>query len=582
MRRRERALLFAGVAAVGSASAVTVALDAAPAREARASAVACPGKVGQAVRLLDEVHVRGELISPNTPVANGDWMKTDDDGFARLCLKKGSTTCDIGGGTLLRIGPPKKGKKRKDKRILLFVSRAESALTCETSSGSMKVIATPGRIVRVKDPLFSITVGKRRMVVKVQRGAAVVARTNALHRGVTLGRSKRVVVPAGRDPLKPTTFALAALPARERQSFQALGQIAGADTDKKPPPPVRIVSGPRPLTPSRLAVFRFAAEPGLTLSCALDGLDFRFCTPEQRYESLIPGRHTLLVRATDEAGNTGDARSHSWTIHRRASSPIVFESDRDGNWEIYAIAPDGTGERRLTESDAVEVDAAWSLDGAKLVFESARDREGPSEIYVMNADGSAPTRLTANPANDRNPKWSPLATQIAFESDRDGGNVELYVMDARGRNQTRLTVNGARDSDPSWSPDGKRLAFESNRHGNDEIYVLDLERGGAVRLTTNPAGETNAAWSPDGTKIAFESDRDGNHELYVMNADGSDQVRLTDNAARDSDPAWSPDGRRIAFASDRDGDFEIYVMDSDGGRVTRLTHSRGDDLVPGW
>jgi len=43
--------------------------------------------------------------------------------------------------------------------------------------------------------------------------------------------------------------------------------------------------------------------------------------------------------------------------------------------------------------------------GDKIAFASARD--GNWEIYVMNADGSGQTRLTNNPAEDAMPAWSP-------------------------------------------------------------------------------------------------------------------------------------------------------------------------------
>ena len=58
----------------------------------------------------------------------------------------------------------------------------------------------------------------------------------------------------------------------------------------------------------------------------------------------------------------------------------------------------------------------------------------------MNADGTGQTRLTNNAAFDIEPAWSPDGTKIAFASDRDG-NVEIYVMNADGTGQTRLTNN---------------------------------------------------------------------------------------------------------------------------------------------
>jgi len=87
----------------------------------------------------------------------------------------------------------------------------------------------------------------------------------------------------------------------------------------------------------------------------------------------------------------------------------------------------------------------------KIAFES--DRDGDSEIYLMNADGSGLTSLTDNSARDFAPACSPDGTRIAFVSTRDGDE-EIYVMNADGSGQTNLTDNPAEDYHPVWSPDG--------------------------------------------------------------------------------------------------------------------------------
>ena len=264
---------------------------------------------------------------------------------------------------------------------------------------------------------------------------------------------------------------------------------------------------------------------------------------------------------------------------------IAFESDRDGNWEIYVMNADGSGGlTRLTDNDATDWDTTWSPDGRRIAFASYRD--GNWEIYATNADGSGGLmRLTDNDASDRFPAWSPDGRRIAFESYRNG-NWEIYATNADGSGGlTRLTDNDASDRFPAWSPDGRRIAFESYRDGNWEIYAMNADgSGGLTRLTDNDADDRVPTWSPDGRRIAFESDRDGNWEIYTMNADGSGGLtRLTDNDASDGFPAWSPSGQRIAFESYRDGNWEIYVINADGsGGLTQLTYNDADDRDPAW
>jgi TolB protein len=63
---------------------------------------------------------------------------------------------------------------------------------------------------------------------------------------------------------------------------------------------------------------------------------------------------------------------------------LTFTSNRDGNNEIYAIAVDGTGLTRLTESPESDVDPAWSPDGTRLAFTS--DRDGEAKIYLVSTE----------------------------------------------------------------------------------------------------------------------------------------------------------------------------------------------------
>ena len=69
---------------------------------------------------------------------------------------------------------------------------------------------------------------------------------------------------------------------------------------------------------------------------------------------------------------------------------------------------------------------AWSPDGSKIAFQSNRD--GNWEIYTMNADGSNQTNISNNDFDDGSPSWSPDGSKIAFNTVRDGNCRNLSVL----------------------------------------------------------------------------------------------------------------------------------------------------------
>jgi len=90
----------------------------------------------------------------------------------------------------------------------------------------------------------------------------------------------------------------------------------------------------------------------------------------------------------------------------------------------------------------------------KIVFESTRD--GNFEIYSMNADGGGVTNLTQNTGIDRVPQWSPDGTKIAYVFQPTLGQVQdVVVMNADGSNALNLTKEEEQSSAafPQWSPD---------------------------------------------------------------------------------------------------------------------------------
>ncbi|MBD3306957.1 hypothetical protein GF339_11075, partial [candidate division KSB3 bacterium] len=252
---------------------------------------------------------------------------------------------------------------------------------------------------------------------------------------------------------------------------------------------------------------------------------------------------------------------------------IVFQSDRDGDWEIFAMNADQTNLVQLTHNRLADEYPVWSPDGTQIAFKSARD--GNYELYVMQADGTAQRQVTNHPAQDEDPAWSPDGRTLLFHSDRSGTQ-QLYTINLDGSRLQQLTETAGRNALAVWNPQEERIAFTGKRaHLGWGIYVMQVDGTEMHRLTGN-IGACRPDWSPDGRQIAYVSEQDSQKtDIWIMNPDGSEKRKLTrDEANYDYYPAWSPDGTSLVYAKTSDktqGNWELYAIAADGTGQVRFT-----------
>ena len=78
----------------------------------------------------------------------------------------------------------------------------------------------------------------------------------------------------------------------------------------------------------------------------------------------------------------------------------------DGNYDIYSLDVATGKVRRLTSNAAEDSEPTWSPDGRFIAFVS--DRDGDYDIWLMNPDGSDERNFSSNTAPfDLSPNWQP-------------------------------------------------------------------------------------------------------------------------------------------------------------------------------
>jgi TolB protein len=203
----------------------------------------------------------------------------------------------------------------------------------------------------------------------------------------------------------------------------------------------------------------------------------------------------------------------------------------------------------------------------KIVYETNRD--GNWELYLCNADGSNPVNLTnTSDVDELYPKPSPDGSKICFVADEGKGDAKIrniYYMNSNGTGRKKIAENGR---EPCWSPDGTQIAymkgefekFTFSDHATKGLFIYDLKTG-KTREHVNPNLEHlyTLNWSPDGKWFVatVHGGMGFRHTILAIEADGDKVVDLKLHGCR---PNISPDGKKVCWGH---GDYCAGVANLD-------------------
>jgi dipeptidyl aminopeptidase/acylaminoacyl peptidase len=267
----------------------------------------------------------------------------------------------------------------------------------------------------------------------------------------------------------------------------------------------------------------------------------------------------------------------------QSGSLVAFESDRDGDSEIYVVSDDGSGLRQLTRNKHGDACPTWTPDGQQIVFVS--ERGGNWDLYRMRPDGSNVVRLTKTHADEFDPVVSPDGRRIAFESNAPG-NWDIFVMSITGGDQTNISRSERRDQDPTWAPDDSsstgRVAFTTvfNRVNSDVAFAFVNAPGRVQTIVDGSTSDLDPNWS-SADQIVFTRKSGPTRDLFVVNSDGSDLHDVSTGSTDDWGAVWADNGR-IVFTRETDPQrraepYRIWVMDADGSNQHQLV--QGTDAI---
>jgi len=245
---------------------------------------------------------------------------------------------------------------------------------------------------------------------------------------------------------------------------------------------------------------------------------------------------------------------------------IVFSSNRatepgqPENWELF-VAPTSGGNpdavQRVTyNTTAIDTDPVWGPNNW-VVFET--NRNGNWDLYAVDMTTGREYQLTDDEADDVNPSWSPDGSKLVFQSARTGV-WQIFEMELAMLRVRQISDDSAIDVEPIYSNDGTRIAFRSYMESDSRSQIGIMTADGTSRrlITTPEEDATNHSWSPTDSLIAYQSDLDGDLDIYVYQVSSGDTRQITDNTIDDYAPTWRCAGDIVIFTSDIEGDPNIF------------------------
>jgi TolB protein len=321
--------------------------------------------------------------------------------------------------------------------------------------------------------------------------------------------------------------------------------------------------------------------------------------------------------------------------------PIVFESNRNGEFDIFIMEADGSNLKNLTITFNGNChNPVFNAITQKIAFTS--DTTGNEEIYIYDLNLHNIKNISNHESDDTFPQFTPDGTMIIFYSNRNNpyqhdDRKDIYSMSTDGSNAHRITnsiefyerINISRTNSSicydiagrgiytntftggnsnflynygkgCWggvfSPSGEQIAFINTGSTIDtiaipllwEIYVIDIDGNNLSRLSKRDGNDYFPQFSPDGSYLTYTNSRYWFSDIIIIDLSDSTQTKLTDNITKYyngeegfADYArFNQAGNRIIYESYETTNWEIFSMNLEGSNKTNLTNNTGDDFLP--
>jgi serine/threonine-protein kinase len=238
---------------------------------------------------------------------------------------------------------------------------------------------------------------------------------------------------------------------------------------------------------------------------------------------------------------------------------LAVKINTDAGEDIWVKELDQGPLSRLSFNAAIDRRPRWSSDSRWIYYTS--DREGIYNLYRRAADGTGSEELVLD--LDRpilevqgTPDGQWWALRLGGESGVTGLR-DIVALRAGDTATVPIAAEPYDEKAAALSPDGRWIAYESNETGDDEVYVRPFPNAQDGKWQVSAGGGLNPRWSRNGNEIFYVS-ADGTMSVAEVSTRAGFRVgqrsglfSLDDRALYygSNYTAWdvTPDGQRFVF-----------------------------------
>jgi Tol biopolymer transport system component len=304
-------------------------------------------------------------------------------------------------------------------------------------------------------------------------------------------------------------------------------------------------------------------------------------TADGRFIAFDKSRAHLDVYLSEFARDGGLQAAHRFTLENHNSIPeqwtpdsrsLLFDSDRNGKYELFRQPVQGTVAERIVSGSAGDLGGGNGLspDGAWILYwENTPAGSGAAAAALLMRQpvvGGPPEKVLETPNTDSDFFCPGKAGNACVMNGWDGDSMVFYSLDplrGKGEQLGKLKVDAHWYFGWAISPDGTRLAVVDHSHV-DRIAVLTLADKSWHDVAVEPGWGLfqSVAWTADGKGFVVTNLLPESFEMIRVSLSGKVQLLLGNPQTQWMNrPRPSPDGRYLAYQA-QTTDANVWLLEN--------------------